>query len=418
MIIHLKKIDIGCFLFKLVKISFLIFFLYLYIYNPPFAFLPLGASKLLYLFLFPYFIFNKQLLKKNLGLFTFELFILVVIIVYSFGISALNGISDRTFFYVGIFMLFEHFFFAFSIAYFLNKYYKEKVETILLIVTTIASLITVYLILNPELNLFVKQFVLLPDETALKLDFRCFGISESLTFTYAIVQGIAASLCLKKCKNTFLMLLLFILYIISIIFNARIGLVPILILLFYVVFIEKQYSRVLTIFLVIGIFVIVFLSTDLAYNYEETIDWAAGFFREIFAVFSGNEDIDSANMDVLLNDMIVLPDSIETWIFGTGENIYRSSIRNSDIGYIIQLNFGGIFYILLFFLLIASLCHKYIKYVGTERWFAYFFVMSILLCSFKGLLLSSNSGFKMLMLLYFVYFINANYNFFFVDKKD
>lgn len=405
------------FLWKKIMLLLLLISLYIYIYNPPFAFLPLSASKFLYIFLFPYFILNKQIRRKFFWLFTFEFFILLVIIVYSLGTCILNAVSDRTFFYVGIFILFEHFFFAFSIAYFLNKYYKGSIDTILLTVTTLASLITLFLIMNPELNFLVKQFVLLPDETALKMDFRCFGVSESLTFAYAIVQGIAASLCLEKCKNTPLMIILFALYLISITFNARIGFMPILFLLFYMAFFEKRFSRMLKTFAILGGLIIIFLSTDMAADYEKTIEWAGDFFEEILGTLSGNKDMTSANMDVLLNDMIVLPNSAGDWLFGTGENVFSSSIRNSDIGYLIQLNFGGLFYILLFCLLIGSLCYKYLKYVRTDRWFIFLFITSILVCSYKGLLLSSNAGFKMLMLLYFIYFIRANYTYFFVDSK-
>lgn len=408
MIVRFKTIDIRQFLSNFVRISFLITFLYLYIYNPPFAFLPLTVSKLFYIFLFPCFALNKQLRQLFFRFFSFEFFILLVIVFYSFGIELLNGVSGNVFWGANLFMLFENFFFTFVIAYYLNEYYKKDADVLLLVVAVIAAFITLYLILNPSLNLQVKQSVLNSDEVSLRLQFRCFGIADSLTFAYAIVQGIAVVLCLEKVKNVLVCSVLFLLLCISVIFNARIGFIPILFILFYMIFIEKRGGKVLKILLVFSIFILFFLGTDSSLDYEQTIAWATSFFQEIIDTLSDKDSgMEATNMDTLLNDMVVLPDTLMGWIWGTGENIFSSPIHNSDIGYFIQLNYGGLIYCSFFVLLVFSLFFKLQQCKIEEKWFLYLFIVIILVCSYKGLFLITNSGFRMLMLLYFLYFLRT-----------
>lgn len=395
-------------LFKFVRISFLTFFLYLYIYNPPFAFLPLTISKLSYAFFLPYLVLNKQLQQQFLRLFTFEFFILSIIILYSLGIEFMNGMSGSVFWGANLFMLFENFFFAFIIANYLNKNYAQNADILLFAVTVIAASITFFLILNPTLNFYIKQSVLKLDDVAVKLEFRCFGIADSFTFAYAIVQGIAVALCLEKIRNILVCSILFILLCISVMFNARIGFVPIIFILFYMIFMERKGRKVLQIFFFFSILILFFLGTDLVGDYEQTIDWAISFFQEISdVILSDDVGMESTNMDTLLNDMVVLPDTFMGWIWGTGENIFSSPIRNSDIGYFIQLNYGGLTYCFFFALLVFSLFLKIQRYRIEEKWFPYLFIVVILACSYKGLFLITNSGFRILMILYFLYFLRA-----------
>lgn len=406
MMLLLKKNNIFKLLLKLGALLFVVIVLYLYIYNPPFLFLPISASKLLYCIFLPYFILNKQIRRGYFSFFSVETFLLIVIIGYSFCVEFLNSASNRIYSSANLFMLFENFFFAFSIAYFLLKHYKNSVEVILLFVTAIAAFITIYLIINPDINLLVRQFILHTDDVAQQMLFRSFGIAESLTFAYAIVQGIAVALCLEYSKNGFLSCFLFILYLISAAFNARIGLIPILGILFYMLAVERKIAKVVSPLVLLAVLLFFVFGMGFAEDYERTIEWVFDFFEEIFMSITGTKATSNTNMDILLNDMVVVPQTLGEWIFGTGKDLYRSSVRNSDIGYFIQLNYGGLLYVFFFILLILSLSNKLLKY-KTEKWFAFLFVMTILTCSFKGLFLVTNPGFRMLMLLYFVYFMRV-----------
>lgn len=408
MVIYLKNISIWQYLFKYIETLVVLVFLYLFIYNPPFAFFPLTPLKVFYIFLLPCFFLNKRIMRLFFSFFSVEFLLLVVIVSYSVGIEFLNGVSENVFWSANLFMLLENFFFAFVFAYYLDKKYGKNADVLFLIITIIAAAITLYLILNPNLNLNVKQTILVLDDVALNFQFRCFGIASSLTFAYAIVQGIAIALCLERIKSALVCSILFVLLCISIMFNARIGFVPIIFILFYLIFVEKRGGKVLKILLIFSIFILFFMSTESSLDYEQTIKWATSFFQEISDTILGNDsDMGTTNMDVLFNDMIVLPDTFTEWIFGTGRSIYSSSIQNSDIGYFIQLNYGGFVYCLFFILLVISLFFKTLKYRIEEKWFSYLFIVTIIICSYKGLFLITNSGFRTLMLLYFIYFLQT-----------
>ena len=116
----------------------------------------------------------------------------------------------------------------------------------------------------------------------------------------------------------------------------------------------------------------------------------------MFYDFIYGTNMSSSNVFVTLQDMILFPNSLEEWIFGTGQFIYTKS----DIGFILQLYYGGLFYLLLllinYFITIKLIDNKYLFVCS---------IIMLLIANYKGVYLEYNDGFKVItfIAMYFAY---------------
>ena len=96
--------------------------------------------------------------------------------------------------------------------------------------------------------------------------------------------------------------------------------------------------------------------------------------------------------------MLVLPESTSHWLFGSGQNIFSAPIgRRSDVGYCIQLNYGGITYCFLLFCFVFSIYHKCMNKI--QPVFLFTMILSTLLMNYKGTFFAHNSAFSLTVLL-------------------
>ena len=149
----------------------------MYIYSPPLTLLPFGLIKLI-LPLVYFVLFFSRKHRKALLLFKNELLILIVILFYSFFTAGFNFNFEFPFVYQNFGLLFE----AFPIAVFLAAYIidvdKKNINTLLntvFYVGLIASVISCYLIVNPEANYQMNNEILRTSSWLQEVKFRGFG---------------------------------------------------------------------------------------------------------------------------------------------------------------------------------------------------------------------------------------------------
>lgn len=376
---------------------------YLYVFNPPFQQLPISPSKILYLFLLPIFFlkYKRVFFSKYLS----EVKIFFAIIFYAFLIKFLTS-SDTIYAQTNIFLLIESMFNAFTLACLLFLVFEDNVERVFFWCSVIASFISVYLIINPGLNEYVRNSLLIQGRELGEniLSLRSFGISESLLFTYPVSLGIASCICLEYAKKRSLYYLFLPFFLIAIMFNARLGFVPLFVYFAYRIAIAHDFSFIFRIVALLLIGISILSVTGFLEENEATITWVMDGFTEIMNMLSGKEGDKVGNIDIL-KTMIIIPETISGIIFGMGRDVYVSSgnVGNSDIGYILQMNYGGIIYTLLLLILVFSVHRKLSRYNIRYKWFNYVFLGTILLCNVKGYFITTNSGMRTLMLLSFIY---------------
>lgn len=399
---RIKKSDItaGVLVFLLI---------YTYLYNPPFSFLPVGPIKFLYPIAFIYIISNRLILSFY-RTFKIEIIISITILFY----SLLRGVifGDTTIYLRNNFsFLFETFVLGYFISHFHRRYLNSyKLENSIIFASFIAALISCFLIVNPSIASYVNKSLLSTDfVTNLEISmssFRRFGLSEGLTYGYGIVQGLVLSMVLYySLKNKWLILMVPILFI-SILFNARSGFIPIVLILSYIIFVKRKVASILLLIILFIVIFILFKNTSFVQSKINTFLWGADFIKQIIGLFDNSGNVSNNYLIAFLGPMFIIPDTLQGIILGEGFNIFANKklIIHTDVGYSQQLIFGGLLYILLLFTLVFYMTKRLIKNIPMESWFSFIFILTILLLNFKGYFLWSNAASKLLFLLY-TYFI-------------
>ena len=260
----------------------------------------------------------------------------------------------------------------------------------------LASIFSLLLLINDSLNEFYKSLTVI-DYTTIKYNtriYRGYGIAENLTFTYSYLLGLIAGYSLYILQKKWIYIIYVPILILGVLFNARLGLIPIFIFVFFLFFRRKQNLKLISILVISITLIIIYLPKIGVYKYfEHNMEWFS-------SMFSGS------TINTLLGDFLIFPTKLSHWLFGSGVNLFLSETPNgfSDIGYINQLNYGGIPYLFLLLFLIFIMSYRLIVLFGLNNWFTIIFILSVLVLNFKGSAFTSTPGMRFLNMFY-VYLI-------------
>lgn len=409
---------------KYFRIALIFVIIYLFIFNPPIKFLP----NLIWLslpFIYAYIIYHS-LIGKLVYLFKNEIIIIFLLALYTIfrNLDWSSGQLDKAFVYGNVSMLTEMLPFGMVIIDLCHRKlmpYKQsgddKLIDMIVLTCIVASLITILLIVFPSFNSKMNDKILDAGDYQKVNILRGFGFAASLTYAYGIVQGIAAAIVLLKMstgRRYFLLFFVaFVMLLISILVNARIGMVPIVVMILYLIFVKRRIKIFIYGSIMFGLLVWAFLSTSYAEKYSQTIEWAMGFFLQTIGFVSGSKSGQHSNTyEVLLNSMVVLPDTVMGWLIGSGSDLVIGgkgspvvgTVGHSDVGFIRQLYFGGLIYLGLIILFISSTSIRLYK-LKKDKWFFALFVFTIVLGNIKGYFVANQPALRLLILIYmgFIY---------------
>lgn len=384
---------------NILTIVFVLLF-YAYIYAPPFRAIPFGCDKLFIIWAAIY-LFNKHLFHNLLVIFQKEFFLLSLICIFSTITTIINGTSLTSFCKYDFLFLLEAIPCAFFLYYLFNSKSIDNKFKIILYASFIAGVSTLFLILNPQLAFNLKQNILKYPESLLHtMLYRGYGFAEGLVSVYPIVQGYCIGLVLIRFNKTpqLFNFILIILLLLSIMTNARSGFVPVLIaIVLALIFKFKQSISIAAIgtilLLLLGSSILTFISNNDMLG--QAFEWGNTTWSILGDILSGNID-QAENMNALTDSMIVFPKGTD-WIFGTGRSIILDEINNSDIGYIIRLNYGGVFY------LSIELClyiYMFRRSYMLNKLYALFIFLPIIYINWKGDFFIIHSLARFVFLLY------------------
>jgi hypothetical protein len=401
----------------LFKNFFIIILLYIYLFQPP------VINKNIYLVL-EVIILVPYLLTTNLRPFLslivrlkYEILLLGLIILYSILRDLAAGDEVYSFRFAA--WTFQAFIFGYAIIDLFEtskKYSGKKYNLFILLYWTsfIGAVLTFLLITNKSLSDHYNAIQLDDFEAydALETRYRAFGMSENLTFTYSYVLGFFAGYTLLVIRKNALLIIPFLLFVLGVFFNARIGFTGI-IFFTVILLLRRQWANLfITGGLSVGIVTCIILSSaDLVDMITSNSDWAFQFFYDISDSLFGthlNTNPGGSTIQTLTRDFIIFPDSVLHWIFGSGESLFVKIGGNSDIGYIIQLNYGGILFLALIMAFVFYLCYRLYKILGWRHWYFIVFTLSVFVLNFKGFIFAATPGGRFLFFLY-VYFIYQSY---------
>lgn len=362
---------------------FLLLVLYLYVFNPyPF---PGGSIKLLYPFAIMACLSKegvKSLKKDKAIIMAFFLIFVYNAIWFMLGgetslLSPFFVIVEFVLVPTGIALFYKH------------SFPNHNIMNDIIVVCIIASLITLVLAMNVELAFKVRLIFNENTAKAQSAIRRMFGISQYLLFTYSILMGFMSGYILfQKGYVRLFSILLFI----SVVLNARTGILAFCISVIMNILSNK--FRVKSFLYLLPIFVVIpYLVDWFVERFPETYYWLIEASDDTQSFLKGN----TAGTFEIMDKMIIFPDTTIGMIFGTGKDIFTAKAHRSDIGYIQQIYFGGLFYLCLLFFAYYLIIKKYYRAIR-NKYIVMAIVLVILIANYKGNALSSNELIRFVVL--------------------
>lgn len=396
--------------------------LYVYLYNPILKPLGFGAIKILLAVSILYFFFSYRRVLLFFQLFSREIFFLLGIVLYIYALQFWGRDVSLSNAYIHVIWFLEGFFIPlFLVSIFGKGLDIEGWKSKIIIAGIAASFITIFLIASPGVNDFIKQNIIIDAfelaEKGSTITFRSFAIAEGSTFPYGIIQGMIIGLCLTRLKRNLILAVPIITLFVSILFNARIGLAPVLVGLGLVIVLKQINAKVALSFVLIallgGWF---FVYSDFAQRNEEGLYWGISAFEQIIGFLQGE---DGGTVSTITKDMVFFPKTDAGLLFGEGRDlfVYQFDIQNrSDVGYVRQIFFGGLVFLTIMLLYLLYMVYRYVK-ITNDLFFGLLFLFTVLICNQKGYLLFVSTGvFRMFTLLYVAAILHAHGRHYVKDK--
>lgn len=390
--------------------------LYIYIYSPALQFMPFGLDKIIFIISFLYIVIFGQL-RGLVKSFKNEFIYLFLIMLSSLFVTIIHrGFGFDGILMYDLFLFFEVILVPYVFFVLFVKKWNVRSDKLLIDNAIIASMVTVLLLANPLWAEMMKNQILrVPEILLINFRFRGFGFSDGLTFGYPVVQGFCASFIVAgmiKHRPFYIYLALFSI-LVSVLVNARSGLIPIFIALILVIW-KSSIKNKMKIF-VVGIMLFLlgyFILTESEDSQlAESVEWGLSTFEIIGNMLSGEE---AENMDALFYDMVQFPTNFNDWLLGTGYNLfdgYINGYNQSDIGFCIRTVYGGAFYMFLWFCLWIFMYKRSRK---INKMFAIIMFSSLIYLNWKSDFFIVNPSCRFFFLVYVFCILDNN---FLTDKK-
>ncbi|WP_036908880.1 hypothetical protein [Xylanibacter ruminicola] len=394
--------------------KYIVFILCLYFYfHDPYLGMGGGVHSIRLLYLPAIYIVFKKYKEFSLYLkiFKAELFVLLLTLTYTLLRTAMGG--EYGFFMIQIEAILDLFVLPFMFIIFANSIKISNEENFLkslMIVGGVAAFITILCLTSPTINAFVRMtFLRFDDNSSISLAlYRSFGISDSITSHYGYIQGTMVVFACYYSKYNKWILWLTPFYLLSGMVNARTGgVVAIVGVAIYLMSNKNIKSSIL--FIIVAS--IVFYNIESLFSMigvsGETSQWLESFVDQIDTIIS-QRSLESGTTETLIDTMWIMPQNMKDWIWGIGRSVFSGEAmgQNSDVGYVNQIMYGGLLYVIPLFSYIIVVSRKLAK--NKYKSFGLFFFLAFLILNLKCRYLP-NGGELRLLILFATFVIYTKY---------
>lgn len=404
---------------KLLLLNVLIFF---YIYWPNLFFFPINIVDIIAIFSIIYIVvYIKSFVNfvyENKLFFT----LLIILIWYSFLIEIIheNNISTNSFSILNLRIILEAIIPSFFLAHIIYKL-KIRIELvykILLIVAVSQFFISLYMF-NMDNKIFLLETIMKIDPSSplwnpQHLVSRGYGLAKNHLFAFPFSQGLIAviGLYISIKTKSFLWLFISLLIAVTAFINARIGLLPIILFFvsyFTLYFVLRLLTFQLSFKLLIKVLIVGLFGYLLAYqllntkeledNFEKLTETSIATYELLF-----ENKKTSTYEDLFSSDFWKMPHTTREWILGGSFDSL-----NSDVGYIRNLHYGGLSYIIIFYFCMIVLVIKILKVIGfqndksiSKSILIITIMISLFVAEIKGNIFSINETMRLIILLWII----------------
>lgn len=400
---------------KVVLITIVIFF---YIYGPDIYFLPINIVDIIAFLSVIYLLFHKNIFLKFLFKYGVLFLLLSLTIIYLLFVELIHGymITTNSFSILNLRILIEAILPAFAIVVYgyKNNLNVELFYKMIIIIALFQFIITLFMF---DINFKVYMF-----ETFMKYDInspllepahflvRGFGLTKNHLFSFAVVQGliVAISFYYSLKKKSIIIFIGAIFVVFTIVLNARSGLIPVLTFIFLFLSLSLFSYRIFFKNSIRIIFVSFFIISTIPFilsgeNFEKTIENLEIAYESTADLIIYGEK-NSTYEDLAGADFWKLPNTFNEWLIGgTIKDLH------SDVGYIRNLHYGGLIYLVLLYTTMIVLLYSTIKNIGFSfdssiykvilgsSIFISFFILEI-----KGHIFTINEAMRLIILIFII----------------
>lgn len=375
---------------------------YLYINNPLFAFNGgIESIRWLYVLIPLALLYSPALFSAYIKKVRPYVAIFVVILLYCSLITLAGG--EMRYFSKLVAAVIENVLlpFVFLAIFQMLQFTEKQFITAMLIFGCACALFSVLCIINPTLDSYIREVLVMNNEYLVTHLYRGFGLSNSLTYAYGISLGIilATGIYYINDNKWFIFMIPFV--FISIILNARTGII-IAAAGFASYFLIKRKVSSYIVGSIVLIALIFSLSKILSSSYLS--EGSLVFLEDFEDAITGYAKGEDAGSISVLRSQWQWPSDLSGWLVGRGINIFYDSSRgHSDIGYFIQLNYGGLVYIALLLCLVYRVAKFFFE--NKKSFFGLFFILTFIIANYKGQFLLASGCFRLyiLIMVFYVY---------------
>lgn len=382
------------------KSNFTIFFLYfytfLYLFNPG-NFFSFNLLYILFGFSLIYFVLNKGFFIKIISYKRVLVLISTCLIfIFYMLISHLFGGSDALIRGYSFFVLLMNLCCAITILGIYFKIYSLNLDDFLSFLIKIIFIQLLFVLLAvcvPAFRDWVLMTARQDDIFRISNDagsgLRSFGFSNGYTSTFPMLLGLFGLIVFKfflirpKVREKIYYFITFCFLIFSIVLNARSGLIPIFLLLFFLPLDLLKIKNIKSSLILIFCFLILFF---LAFPFIKINE------DYLFRLMQGFDELNDLSQGsktgtfATLSDMFFFPQSVSGVLFGEGHRIFGANNRGSDLGLIQDIFMFGllpltILLIMLIYIFFPVFRMFYYKYGFI---FTLIFILSLILYYVKG----------------------------------
>ena len=378
--------------------------IFIYFYTPNIKFIPISLDKFLLVFMAIWVLMKRRntFLSVIGNRYIFKLiFLYFILLIYTIALDLIVQDGLKISYHASLYLI-QYIPFSLGLFLFIDYYFQEKAVDIIIkifiYIIFIQSLIGWFMFISPDIKFFIYNIQSSDPENIYKgLIFRGNGFSSGLAFSVPLIHGMFLGLIffnnLIQPKLSHFIYFLFCLLIA--LANARIALIPILIISPLIAFKFLSSMRFLSLLkfagsAILSIYIFYILSINSVFfsenidNLQKIVDWIIGGYLNLFGLDqSGNKE----NITSILMDQINFNTDLVPLFFGEGVNAFSSLSNQSDIGLVNLVAFGGIFYFLaVHFVTYYSLYMGYINSsINSYRFMILFICICYFAASLKGI---------------------------------
>ena len=408
-------------------------FLFLFIYNIPFSFLPTATAKLALLFAvaFLFVKHNKRYVRELLDSTVLAPFLLVLpLMAYALLSNIYNHTTDFTFAYTYFLFLFEYLIGALVVVALIaaKSDPQGRIDCFLKLfvaICVIQSILIFLMLFNVPFREFSFSIINSPEREEVNArygGFRGLGYAASVTYDFAVLQSMALMFIpylivqAKSMKKIILLILSYFIIVGGVLVSGRTGLLGVFLsvcLMAYhsldwssnSVLLSKNFLRSSYFYL----FILAFLAFSYFFFLDETIrlyleEFVFPYAFELFINLFETGSAATRSTDNL--STMYFPIEWDTFFWGDGyyNNPYGAGFyRETDAGYMRQVLFYGVFGSLLLYLFYIALAGKILNH-RLKRDYRIIFLSLILylfIVQYKGdILMGSSFCIKIIFILY------------------